>query len=61
MEIRDYLGKYLKSVIITINTKKNFVSKEFKHYTITLKIIIKSVLVKSHNFIKMVKYYYSSL
>ena len=47
--------------MITINTRKNFISKKFKYYTATLEIIIKSVLVKSHNSIKMVERYYGLL
>ena len=53
---------YLKPLdIIIYNIDKNFISKEFKQYTIILKIVIKSVPVKAHNLIKMVKYYYSPL
>ena len=47
--------------MITIDTEKNFISKEFKHYAATLRITIKLVLVKSHNSIGMVKCYYSPL
>ena len=47
--------------MITIDAKKNFISKEFKYYATTLEITIKLVLVKSHNSIKMVERYYSSL
>ena len=45
--------------IITHNTGKNFISKEFKQYTTILGIIIRSVSVKAHNLIKIVKCYYS--
>ena len=47
--------------MITINAGKNFVSKEFKYYTVTIGVTIKSVLVKSHNSIGMVKHYYGPL
>jgi hypothetical protein len=47
--------------LITIDTGKNFISKEFKHYTATLKITTKSVLVKSHNSIEMVEHYHGLL
>jgi hypothetical protein len=56
--IDSYLGLL---DLITIDTGKNFISKEFKHYTATLGITIKSVLVESHNFIRMVKRYHSLL
>ena len=47
--------------MITIDAKKNFISKEFKYYTATIRATIKSVLVESHNSIKMVEHYYSPL
>ena len=50
---------YLKPPdIITYNTGKNFISKEFKQYAIILKIVIKSVPVEAHNLIKIVKHYH---
>ena len=56
--IDSYLGLLN---LITIDTGKNFVSKEFKHYIVTIRATIKLVPVKSHNFIGMVKRYYGLL
>ena len=36
-------------------------SKEFKYYTITIRVTIKSILIKLYNSIRMVKYYYGPL
>ena len=53
------LGQYLSLLdFITIDTRKNFISKEFKQYAVNIKIIIKGVLVKAYNLVSMVKYYY---
>ena len=56
--INSYLGLL---DLITIDARKNFISKEFKYYITTLEVIIKLVLIKLHNFIKIVEYYYSPL
>jgi hypothetical protein len=47
--------------IITYNTDKNFISKEFKEYIVIIGIITKSIPVKAYNLIKIVKCYYSLL
>jgi hypothetical protein len=47
--------------IITYNTGKNFVSKEFKEYTVIISIITKGMLVKAYNLIKIVECYYGLL
>ena len=47
--------------MITIDARKNFVSKEFKHYAAIIGVTIKSVLVKLHNSIGMVECYYGPL
>ena len=53
---------YLRPLnIIIYNTGKNFISKEFKQYIIIFEIAIKSVPIKAHNLVKMVKRYYSPL
>ena len=39
----------------------NFISKEFKQYAIILGTAIKSVPVKAHNLVEMVKRYYGPL
>ena len=57
-QINSYLGLL---DLITIDIRKNFISKEFKHYAVTMGAIIKSVPVKSYNFIGMVKCYYGPL
>ena len=46
---------------ITIDTGKNFVSREFKEYVDTLGIQTKAVLVKAHNSISIVERYHSPL
>jgi len=56
--INIYLGPL---DLITHNTGKNFVSKEFKQYATIIGISIKGVLVKVHNSIRMVERYYSLL
>jgi len=56
--IDSYLGP---PDLITIDARKNFVSKEFKHYAATIGVTIKLVLVKLHNSIGMVERYYSPL
>ena len=43
------------------NVGKNFISKKFKQYANTIGINIKGVLVKAHNFISMVEWYYKPL
>ena len=57
-QINSYLGP---PDLITIDTKKNFVSKEFKYYAVIIGVTIKSVLVKLHNSIGMVECYYGPL
>ena len=57
-QINTYLGPL---DLITYNTRKNFVSKEFKQYTTIIGISTKGVLVKAHNSIKIVERYYSPL
>ena len=47
--------------MIIYNIKKNFISREFKQYIVNIGIIIKSVPVKAHNLISIVKRYYSPL
>jgi hypothetical protein len=47
--------------IITYDIGKNFISKEFKQYTIIFKTAIRSVLIKAYNLIGMVERYYSPL
>jgi len=56
--INTYLGPL---DVITYNTGKNFISKEFKEYATTMGIITKGVLVKAYNLIRIVKRYYSPL
>jgi len=56
--INSYLGLL---DLITIDAKKNFISKEFKHYAATIGVTIKSVLVKLRNSIRMVERYYGPL
>ena len=56
--INSYLGLL---DLITTDTGKNFINKEFKYYVITIGATTKSVPVKLHNFIEMVKRYYSLL
>ena len=56
--INIYLGP---PNLITSNAGKNFISKEFKEYINIMGIYIKAVLVKTYNFIGMVKQYYNLL
>jgi len=44
-----------------MDARKNFISKEFKHYAATIGVTIKLVLVELHNFIRIVERYYSPL
>jgi hypothetical protein len=44
--------------MIIYNTKKNFISKDFKHLAIIIGITTKIVLVEVHWLIKKVKHYY---
>ena len=57
-QINTYLGP---PDIIIHNTGKNFISKEFKQYAIILKTAIRSIPIKAHNLVKIVKCYYSPL
>ena len=57
-QINIYLGPL---DLITSNTEKNFISKEFKKYINIIDIYIKVVLVEAHNSISIVKRYYSPL
>jgi hypothetical protein len=41
--------------LITSNTGKNFVSREFKEYTNTIGIRMKAVLVEAHNSISIME------
>lgn len=56
--INIYLGP---PDLIVHNVDKNFVSKEFKQYTDVINIKMKSVPVKAHNSIGMVKRYHGPL
>jgi hypothetical protein len=56
--INTYLG--LSDHIVN-NTKKNFVSKEFKEYANTIEIRTKAVLVKAYNSVGIIKQYHSLL
>jgi len=47
--------------LITHNTRKNFISKEFKQYATIMGISTKGVPVKAHNSIGMVEHYYGPL
>ena len=47
--------------IIIYNIGKNFINKEFKQYAIIFGTAIKSVPVKAHNLVKIVKRYYGPL
>ena len=47
--------------IIIYNIGKNFISKEFKQYTIILGIVTRSVPIKAHNLVGMVKHYHGPL
>ena len=44
--------------MIIYNTKKNFISKDFKHLAIIMGITTKTVLVEAYWLIKKVKRYY---
>ena len=57
-QINSYLGPL---DLITIDARKNFISKEFKHYTATLGVTTKLVPVKLYNSIRIVERYYSLL
>jgi hypothetical protein len=56
--IDTYLGPL---DLITHNTGKNFVSKEFKQYASTIGINTKGVLVKAYNSISIVERYHGLL
>ena len=47
--------------IITYDIGKNFISKEFKQYTVNKGTITKNIPVKTHNLINMVERYHSPL
>ena len=47
--------------MITHNTKKNFISKDFKYLAIIMGITTKTVLVEAHWSIRKVKHYYAVL
>ena len=47
--------------MIAYNIKKNFISKEFKQYTVNIGTITKSVPIKAHNLISIVEHYYGPL
>ena len=47
--------------LVTHNTGKNFINKEFKQYVSTIGINIKGVSVKAHNSISIVEQYYRPL
>ena len=57
-QINTYLGP---PDFITIDTKKNFISKEFKQYTANMGITVKGVLVKAYNLVSIVKHYHRPL
>ena len=44
--------------MIIYNTKKNFISKDFKHLAIIMGITIKKVLVEAYWLIRKVERYY---
>ena len=57
-----WINTYLRLPnIITYNTGKNFISKEFKQYTSTIGINTKGVLVKAHNSISIVEQYHGPI
>ena len=56
--INSYLGLL---DLITIDAKKNFISKEFKYYAITLGVTTKLVPVELYNSIRIVERYYGLL
>ena len=47
--------------MITYNTEKNFISKDFKHLAIIMGITTKTVLVEAHWLIRKVERYYTVL
>ena len=47
--------------MIIYNTKKNFISKDFKHLAIIMGITTKTVLVEAYWSIRKVEYYYTVL
>ena len=47
--------------MITYNTKKNFISKDFKHLAIIIGITTKIVPVEAHWLIRKVERYYAVL
>ena len=47
--------------MIIYNIGKNFISKEFKQYTINMGTTVKGILVKVYNLISIVKCYYKPL
>ena len=47
--------------MITHNTRKNFISKDFKHLAIIIGITTKTVLVEAHWLIRKVERYYTVL
>ena len=47
--------------IIIYNTKKNFISKDFKYLAIIIGITTKTVLVEAHWLVRKVKCYYAVL
>jgi hypothetical protein len=47
--------------MITYNTKKNFISKDFKHLAIIMGITTKTVPVEAHWLIGKVERYYTVL
>ena len=47
--------------MITYNTEKNFISKDFKHLAIIMGITTKIVLVEAHWLIRKVECYYAVL
>ena len=57
-QINIYLGLL---DLITYDTGKNFISKEFKKYTSTIDICTKAVLVEAYNTISIVEQYYRLL
>jgi len=47
--------------VITRNAGKNFISREFKQYAVNIGTTIKSIPVRAHNLISMVKRYHGPL
>ncbi len=57
----SWIDIYLKSSnLITIDADKQFVTKEFKQYADNMKIIVKTIFVKTHHSIEMMKRYHDS-